>query len=70
MPWGMWVVQLAKCLTLDFSSGHELMVCGFEPGIGLHTISVEPAWGRLSPPPPLVLTRTLSLSPRINKLLF
>ena len=23
--------QLVKCLTLDFCSGHDLMVCGIEP---------------------------------------
>ena len=28
--WGAWVAQLVKCLTLDFSSGHDLMVWEFE----------------------------------------
>ena len=34
--WGAWVAQLVKCLTLDFGSGHDLMVCEIEPRIRLH----------------------------------
>ena len=30
-----WVAQSVKHLTLGFSSGHDLMVGGFEPHIGL-----------------------------------
>ena len=28
---GTWVAQSVKYLTLDFSSGHDLMVCEFKP---------------------------------------
>ena len=40
---GAWVAQLVKRQTLDFSSGHDLGVGGFEPHIRLHTDSAEPA---------------------------
>ena len=33
--WGTWVAQLVKPLTLDFGSGHDLMVCAFKTGAGL-----------------------------------
>ena len=65
---GAGVAQLVKCLTLDFSSGHDLTVCEMEPHIGLCADSAEPAWDSLSPSlsaPPLlmlVLSRSLSLS--------
>ena len=29
--WSAWVAQLGKHLTLDFGSGHDLTVCGFNP---------------------------------------
>ena len=29
--WGAWVAQSAKLPTLDFGSGHDLTVHGFEP---------------------------------------
>ena len=35
--------------TLDFGSGHDLMVGGFEPRVGLCTDTVEPAWDSVSP---------------------
>ena len=35
--------------TLDFGSGHDLVVREFEPRVGLHAASVEPAWDSLSP---------------------
>ena len=31
MNWGTWVAWLLKCPTLDFGSGHDLKVPGFEP---------------------------------------
>ena len=34
---GTWVAQLVKHLTLGFSSGLDLMVCGFEPHVRLCT---------------------------------
>ena len=65
-PRGTWVAQLVKRPILDFSSGHDLTVCEFEPHIRLFTDSVEPAWDSLSPlsVPPLLI---LSLSLKINK---
>ena len=42
--WGTWVAQSVKCLTLGFSSGHDLRVRELEPHIGLCTDSTEPAW--------------------------
>ena len=56
---GTWVAQSVKRLTLDFQSGHDLGVCEFEPHIGLHADSAEPAWDSLSLP--------LSLSPFLSK---
>ena len=57
---GTWVAQSVKPPILDFSSGHNLMVCGVEPHAGLCTGSVEPAWDSLSPllsaPPLLALS--------------
>ena len=32
---GTWVAQLVEHWGLDFSSGHNLTVCGFKPLIGL-----------------------------------
>ena len=55
--------------TLGFSTGHDLMVYGFEPHVELCTGSVEPAWDSVSPslsPPPL-LTLYLSLSKIMNR---
>ena len=51
-PGGAWVAQSAERLTLDFSSGHDLTVCG----IGLTSGCVLTAWSLLrilSPPPNL-----------------
>ena len=36
--------------TLDFGSGHDLTVCGFEPCVRLHGDSTEPAWDSFSLP--------------------
>ena len=67
---GAWGAQSVKRLTLDFSSGHDLMVCGIEPHIGLYADSTEPAWDFLSPsllvPAHLVCTVSVSFS-KINK---
>ena len=63
---GTWVAQSGKCPTLDFGSGHDLMVCGIVSCVGLCNDSTEPAWDSLSPlsaPPPAFV---LSLS-KINK---
>ena len=48
------MAQLVKCLTLDFGSGHDLMVHEFEPAD-----DVEPVWDSLS----LSLSLSLWLSP-------
>ena len=57
--------------TLDFSSGHDLVVGEIEPLVGLCPDSVEPAWDSLSPSLSLSLpcahARALSLSFKINK---
>ena len=43
------MAQSVKHPTLGFGSGHDLMVCEFEPRTGLYTDSSEPAWDSLSP---------------------
>ena len=58
--WGIWVAQLGKHLTLNFGSGHDLMVCEFEPHVGLCADSAEPAWDSFSLP--LCSSPALSLS--------
>ena len=45
---GAWVAQSVKRLTLDLSSGHNLMVRAFKPHIGLCADSMESAWDALS----------------------
>ena len=57
------MAQSVKHLTLDFSSGHDLMVPEIEP------CSEEPAWDPLSPSVSLRSTRKLALSLSLNKLL-
>ena len=60
---GAWLAQLVKSPTLDFGSGHELVVRGTEPAVGLFedstelfADSTEPAWDSLSLSAPLPLT--------------
>ena len=36
-------MAVVKRLTLDFSSGHDLNVCEFEPLVGVYADSAEPA---------------------------
>ena len=57
-------VQSVKRLTLDFGSGHDLTVHGFEPLIGLCAGSAEPAWDSLCLPLswPLPRSHAVSLS--------
>ena len=45
-----WLIWLIKHLTLDFSSGHDLMVCETVPLVGLWADSVEPRWDSFSLP--------------------
>ena len=47
---GTWVAQWVKLLTLDFSPGHDLMVHGTEPYVGLCADSEEPSGDSLFPP--------------------
>ena len=42
------MAQLVKHPTLDFGSGHDLVVQEFELHIGLHADSAEPAWDILA----------------------
>ena len=61
------MAQSVEHLILDFGSGHDLVVHGFELHMGLCTDSVGPALDSLSPSlsaPPLL---TISLSEQINK---
>ena len=44
------MAQSVKRLTLDFGSGHDLMVCEIERHVGLCADSSEPAWHSLSLP--------------------
>ena len=62
--WDAWVAQSIEHLTLDFSSGHDLMGREFEPRIGLCADHTEPAWDSFSPSlsASLLLMLTLSLS--------
>ena len=58
-------------MTLDFGSGHDLVVRGFEPQVRLCTDSVEPAWDvPLLPPcpsPTPIYTHTPSLKTNLKK---
>ena len=62
---GTWVAQWVKH---DFSSGHDLVVRGFEPHVGLCADSSEPraisdsVSPSISAPPLLALCLSLSLS--------
>ena len=42
------MAQSVKLPTLDFSSGHDLMVPEIEPRVGLCADSVEPGWDSVS----------------------
>ena len=56
------MAQSVKRLTLDFSSGHDLVVHEFQPPIRLRVDSVKSAWDFLSLSLSLPLPCTLSLS--------
>ena len=45
---GAWVAQVVTRLTLGFSSGRDLMVCGIKAHIRLCAVCREPAWDSLS----------------------
>ena len=63
------MAQLVGCPTLDFGSGHDLMVHGIEPYIGLCAGSTQREILSLSLclSPILSLPLSLSLSLEINK---
>ena len=46
---GAWVSQSCGCPTLDFGSGHGLVVREFENHIRISADGVESAWDSLSP---------------------
>ena len=50
--------------TLDFGSGHDLLVCEIEPCIGLHADSSEPAWDSIS----MLLSRSRALAPPLTSI--
>ena len=57
------MAQSVKCLTLGFSSGHDLMAHELKPCV--ESVSSEPAWDSLSPslsapPPPSCVCFSLS----------
>ena len=54
--------------SVDFGSGHDLLVYGIEPRIGLCADSAESAWDSLSLFLSVPLLLMLSLSRYINKL--
>ena len=56
------MTQSVKHPTLDFGSGHDSTIHGFEPHVGLCTDSAKPAWGFLSPSSSAPLPHSLSLS--------
>ena len=59
------MAQSVKPPTLDFNSGHDLVVPGFEAHVGLRAdnASEEPTWDSLSFP----LSLLLSTPPRLSK---
>ena len=58
---GTWVVQSVKPPTLDFGSGHDLMVHEIAPHMCLCNDSEEPAWYSLYPSLCLSLSHPLFL---------
>ena len=61
------MAQAVRHLTLDLGSGHDLIVCGFEPRIGLCADGAEPAWDSVSLSLSAPSTHSLSLPLKINK---
>ena len=55
--------QLVKHQTVDFGSGHDLMVHEIKPYVGLCPNSMEPAWDSLS----LFLSLSLSPTPSLTR---
>ena len=61
------MAQSVKHSILDFGSGHDLMVLGIKPRIGLRADSTEPAWNFLSPSLSVSPPLALCLLKQINK---
>ena len=69
------MAESVKHLTLDLGSSHDLMVCEFQPHIGLCADSVDGAYlgfsvSSLSAPPPTrahTLSLSLSLKNKLKK---
>ena len=64
---GVWMARSVECLTLDFSSGHDLPVCEFKPCVRLCTDRVETAWDSLSFSLSLPLPCSLSKKKKTQK---
>ena len=62
--WGTWVAQLVKHPTLDFGSGHSLIVHGLKPHVGLCADSARTCLGFSLP---LTLPLSFFLSKQRNK---
>ena len=58
------MAQSVKRVTLDFSSGHDIIVHEFKPCVGLRADGTEPAWDSFSPSlsAPPVIVPLVSLS--------
>ena len=64
------MAQSVERPALDFSSGDDLMVCGFELRVSLCADSMEPAWDSLSSSLSLSLSLSPSVPPRLVLSLF
>ena len=62
---GAWVAQSVEHLSLDFCSGHDLMVVKIEPQAGLCAGSTGPAWDSLPLSP--LLTSLCSLAGMLSQ---
>ena len=60
------MAQLVNRLTLDFGSGHDLLVCQFEPPASGSLLTAQSLFGipslPLSAPPPLAFYRSLKIN--------
>ena len=65
---GAWEVQSVKYLTLDFSSGHDVMVREFKCHVGDSALTVRSLLGILSLSLYLSPAHTVSVSLKMNKL--
>ena len=61
LSWGAWMAQSVRHLTVDFTSGHDLMVLRSSPTLGSR-LGVKPAYYSLSPSALHARTYALSLS--------